>query len=130
MGDDRDGDRLRGLWDKYAPRYDRNIAFVERIQFGGGREWVCSQAEGDVLEVAIGTGRNLAFYPAGAVFTGIDLSPAMLEIARRRAADLGRDVTLHEADAEALDRNRVHQCTVPRRARCVESCSSIAARRR
>lgn len=102
MGDDQDGDRLRGLWDKYAPRYDRDIAFVERIQFGGGREWVCSQAEGDVLEVAVGTGRNLPFYPAGVVLTGVDLSPAMLEIARRRAADLGRDVTLREADAEAL----------------------------
>jgi hypothetical protein len=42
----------------------------------------------------IGTGRNLPFYPAGAVLTGVDLSPAMLEIARRRAADLDRDGTL------------------------------------
>ena len=40
-----------------APRYDRQIALLERIQFGGGREWVGSRATGRVLEVAVGTGR-------------------------------------------------------------------------
>lgn len=85
-----------------APAYDRQIAFFERIQFGGGREWVCSRASGTVLEVAVGTGRNLPFYPADVRITGIDLSPAMLAIARRRAADLGIGADLREGDAEAL----------------------------
>jgi ubiquinone/menaquinone biosynthesis C-methylase UbiE len=93
---------LRGKWDAYAPRYDRDIGFCERLLFGGGREWVCSQAEGDVLEVAVGTARNLTFYPKTVRLTGIDLSPGMLDIARKRAAGLGRDVTLQEADAEDL----------------------------
>jgi len=31
---------LREVWDRYAPRYDRDIGFFERIQFSGGREWV------------------------------------------------------------------------------------------
>ena len=34
--------------------------------------------------------------------TGIDFSPAMLEIARHRAAELGIDITLIEADAQQL----------------------------
>ena len=34
----------------------------------------------------IGTGRNLPFYPRGIQLTGIDFSPAMLDIARDRAA--------------------------------------------
>jgi ubiquinone/menaquinone biosynthesis C-methylase UbiE len=34
--------------------------------------------------------------------SGIELSPAMLAIARQRAADLGRDVDLHTGDAESL----------------------------
>lgn len=97
-----DGDRLRRTWDKYASRYDRDMGFFERLHFGGGREWVCAQAAGEVLEVAIGTGRNLPHYPAGARVTGVDFSPAMLEVARRRAANLGREVTLREADAQAL----------------------------
>jgi len=95
-------DRLRRAWDKYAPRYDRDMRFFERLQFAGGHEWVCAQASGDVLEVAIGTGRNLALYPRSVRLTGLDLSPAMLDIARARAAALGIEVDLREGDAQAL----------------------------
>jgi ubiquinone/menaquinone biosynthesis C-methylase UbiE len=75
---------------------------VERLWFGDGRHWVCSRAHGDVLEVAIGTGRNLPFYPAGVSLTGVELSPAMLAVARRRAAGLGVTADLVEGDAQAL----------------------------
>jgi ubiquinone/menaquinone biosynthesis C-methylase UbiE len=97
-----DDQELRLRWDRYSGRYDRDIGFMERLQFAGGREWVCEQASGDVLEVAVGTGRNFAHYPADARLTGIDLSPAMLEIARTRARDLGVEVELREGDAQAL----------------------------
>jgi ubiquinone/menaquinone biosynthesis C-methylase UbiE len=98
----RDEDRVRQQWDAYAPRYDRDMGFFERLQFGGGREWVCAQASGEVLEVAVGTGRNLAHYPEHVRLTGIDFSPAMLELARHHAAELGREIVLREADAQAL----------------------------
>jgi ubiquinone/menaquinone biosynthesis C-methylase UbiE len=94
--------RQKRVWDKSAPSYDKQIAFFEKIQFGGGREWLGERARGRVLEVAIGTGRNLPHYPAGATLTGIELSPAMLAIARQRAAGLGRDAGLLEGDAEHL----------------------------
>lgn len=94
---------IRRYYDKSAPKYDRRVSRFERILFGGGREWVCSQAEGDVLEIAVGTGRNLRFYPPGIRLTGIELSPAMLEIAREEAAALGREADLRVGDAEALD---------------------------
>jgi len=90
------------VWDKAASSYDRQIAFFEKIQFGGGREWLAERARGRVLEVAIATGRNLPYYPAGLTVTGIELSPAMLAVARRRAADLGHDASLQEGDAERL----------------------------
>ncbi len=88
--------------EKMAPSYDKQIAFFEKIQFGGGREWLGARAQGRVLEVGIGTGLNLRHYPADATVTGIELSPAMLAIAKQRAADLGRDVDLHTGDAEHL----------------------------
>lgn len=94
--------RQRRVWDKYAPTYDRQIAFLEKVWFSGGREWLGKHARGRVLEVAIGTGLNLPHYPADTTITGVELSPAMLAIARRRAADLGRDVDLREGDAEHL----------------------------
>jgi len=100
--DGTDTGRLRRYWDKHAPAYDRQMQFFDRHLFGDSRAWVCSQATGDVLEVAIGTGRNLAFFPEGVQLTGIDLSPAMLDIARRRVRQLGRTVDLSEGDAHAL----------------------------
>jgi len=55
--DRNETERVRRIWDRFAPRYDRQVRFFERVLFGGGREWVCSRATGDVLEIAVGTGR-------------------------------------------------------------------------
>jgi ubiquinone/menaquinone biosynthesis C-methylase UbiE len=96
-------ERVRTLQDREAPRYDRNISVFERILFGDGRRWVCSQARGHVLELAVGTARNLPYYPADVTLAGIELSPEMLTIGRRRAQELGRPVDLRVGDAQALD---------------------------
>lgn len=95
-------ERQRRVWDKRARMYDRSMGLMEKLLFGDGRAWVCSQAAGDVLEVAVGTGRNLPFYPRDIRLTGIDLSEEMLTIARRRAHELGRQVELRQGDAQAL----------------------------
>jgi ubiquinone/menaquinone biosynthesis C-methylase UbiE len=99
---ERETDRVRRLQDKEAPSYDRRIAFFERVLFGGGREWVCSQARGEVLEIAIGTARNLSHYPPDVRLTGIELSEEMLGIAKRRQANIGRPADLRQGDAQAL----------------------------
>src|ERR687885_298079 len=98
----RQAAKLRRYWDKHAHRYDRQMQFWERRLFGDTRAWVCQQATGEVLEVAIGTGLNLDFYPEGVRLTGVDFSPAMLAQARERALKLGRTVELVEGDAQAL----------------------------
>jgi ubiquinone/menaquinone biosynthesis C-methylase UbiE len=89
-------------WEKNAPGYDKQIAFFEKVWFGGARQWLGARAQGRVLEVAIGTGLNLPHYPADTAITGIELSPAMLAVARTRAADLGMEVDLRTGDAQAL----------------------------
>ena len=96
-------ERRAAYWDKQAGRYDREMDRWDRRLFGDSRPWVCGRAVGDVLEVAVGTGRNLPFYPDGVRFTGVDWSPAMLGIARERAAALGREADLRPGDAQALD---------------------------
>jgi ubiquinone/menaquinone biosynthesis C-methylase UbiE len=96
-------ERVRATYERMAAGYDRMIGTWERLLFEDGRQWVCSQAAGDVLEIGIGTGRNLDRYPAGVHLVGIDLSPAMLDLARTRARQLGRAVDLQLGDAQALD---------------------------
>jgi ubiquinone/menaquinone biosynthesis C-methylase UbiE len=58
---------------------------------------------GAILDAGVGTGRNIPFYPPGAAVVGIDLSPQMLERAKRRKARAGSPVKLMEMDATATD---------------------------
>jgi ubiquinone/menaquinone biosynthesis C-methylase UbiE len=95
-------ERVRRHYDRSAGSYDRIISWAEKALFGGAREWVCSQARGEVLEIAVGTGRNFPFYPEGVRLSGIELSPKMLDLARRRARELGRDADLRVGDAHNL----------------------------
>ena len=95
--------RNRQLWDRMAARYDRAMRRLEPLAFGrDARRWVCTQAAGDVLDVAIGTGLNLPHYPPGVRLTGTDLSPMMLAAAAKCAADLGLSVELRKGEAEHL----------------------------
>ena len=96
-------ERVRGIYDKMAQRYDRMMGLWEKLLFGDGRAWVCARARGDVLEVAMGTGRNLPLYSPEVHLTGIELSPAMLAIAQTRAQQVGRAADLRLGDAQALD---------------------------
>ena len=127
-------ERVRRVYETVAARYDTIIGLSERLFFGDGRRWVCAQAQGDVLEIAIGTGRNLPFYPRGVRLTGIDLSPAMLAVARRRAQALGPAVDLREGDAQALDFPAASfdtvvctlaLCTIPDARRAVEEAVRV-----
>ena len=74
---------------------------------GPGRRRAISRLpvdEGDrVLEVGVGTGLSLPYYPERIRVTGIDISEPMLEQARERAEALGRGrVVLEQMDARAL----------------------------
>lgn len=122
-------------WAKMAPRYDKQIGFFERRVFGPDhRTWACSKAEGNTLEVAVGTGLNLPHYPPGISLTGLDLSAEMLSIAKQRAEELGLEVDLHEGDAQALPFPADHfdtvlstysLCNIPDEARAVSEMKRV-----
>jgi ubiquinone/menaquinone biosynthesis C-methylase UbiE len=96
-------DRIRAIYEKDAPKYDRSMGFYERFLLGDARQWACARAEGDVLELAVGTGLNLPLYRSDVRVTGIEFSPAMLALAKQRAAELDREADLRLGDAEALE---------------------------
>lgn len=93
---------IRDHYDMAAGRYDTLIQVPERLLFADGRQWATSQTSGDVLEIAVGTGRNLPHYRAGTRVIGVDLSSGVIEIARERAAHASADVELQVADAQDL----------------------------
>jgi ubiquinone/menaquinone biosynthesis C-methylase UbiE len=127
-------ERVRRVIDKQAPKYDRQMNFVERLMFAGGREWVCARAHGRVLEIAVGTGRNLPYYGEDAELTGIELSPEMLAIAKQRARELDRRVDLRLGDAQSLEFENhsfdtvvctLGLCTIPNDAKAVGEAHRI-----
>ncbi len=89
-------------YERLAPLYDLCNAPMELLGLRARRRRLLARARGRVLEAGIGTGRNLEFYPEGLELTGIDVSPQMLERARRRAESLGREVELRQADVQEL----------------------------
>lgn len=99
----RETERLRRVYEQAAPSYDRWMQVFDRLLLDGGRKRICSRATGRTLELAIGTGLNLPFYPRDVQLTGIDMSPGMLSMAGRRAQELGLEVELRLGDAQALD---------------------------
>lgn len=86
----------------FAATYDLLTYFAERRALAELRPLVAGGAAGRVLEVGVGTGANLPYYPTGTEVAATDPDPFMLERARRRAAKLGRPVELHCAAAESL----------------------------
>ena len=98
---DRDVQRR---YDRAARFYDRRTALMERFTFGRLRKKLWSRVPtGRVLEIGVGTGANLPFYPDGAEVTAVDISERMLERANKKAHALGVDVQLVQMDAQQLE---------------------------
>ncbi len=104
--DPRETDRVRARYDRAAPVYDLYEGCMERLFFRDWRRRVWEQlddaAGANILEVGVGTGKNIPYYPPAARLTAIDISERMLARARRRAERLGTEVRLFPMDAQAL----------------------------
>jgi len=76
---------------------------MEALRFGDWRRRLCARIRGaDVLELGVGTGANMPYYPPGASITAIDISRRMLALARRRALRRRCAVNLRLMDAQQL----------------------------
>jgi ubiquinone/menaquinone biosynthesis C-methylase UbiE len=93
---------VQGLYDELGQKYDTWTRLPDRLFLDGWRRELLSGASGDVLEVAVGTGKNLRFYPEGCRVTGVDFSRSMLDEASRRARALEIVFEPREGDVTAL----------------------------
>lgn len=94
----------RARYDRVAPFYDL-MNLCSEFAYRRWREWLWRQApsQGRILEVGVGTGKNIPFHPHDAQVVGVDLSPKMLEGARKTKRKLGARTELTLGDAQALD---------------------------
>lgn len=72
-------------YNRISVTYDLIEAPVEIFLYGKWRKEALSNLKGRVLEVGVGTGRNLQYYPPGSAITGIDNSKGMLDKALKKA---------------------------------------------
>jgi ubiquinone/menaquinone biosynthesis C-methylase UbiE len=94
----------RRRYDRLAFVYDLMEGPLERGRFAQWRARLRERVKGpSALEVGVGTGKNIPYYPSDVQVTAIDLSPRMLKRARRRAEELGVNVDLREMDVQDLD---------------------------
>jgi ubiquinone/menaquinone biosynthesis C-methylase UbiE len=89
-------------YDRFARWYDLVEGIPDVLGVRKLRRRLLRQASGNVLEVAVGTGKNLPYYPPGCRIIAMDVSREMLNVARKRAAELSMDVSFLLADAQAL----------------------------
>ncbi|MGN6733478.1 MAG: class I SAM-dependent methyltransferase [Candidatus Binatia bacterium] len=95
---------LSKKYDRFARWYDWVEVVPEAL---GGRKLRCEMLQrvsgkGKVLEIAVGTGKNLHQYPPDSSIVAMDISREMLTVAQRRALKLSMNVKFLLADAEAI----------------------------
>ena len=93
---------LRYSYTLIAPIYD---AFVAPFTVTARRQGLALLPEGphaEVLLVGVGSGLDLPLLPRGPRYTGLDLTPAMLARAQRKATTLKLDIQLDVGDARRL----------------------------
>ncbi len=87
----------------FAENYDLFHYIDEKIWFSGWRKKFFSQLKGNILEIGVGTGRNIKYYHPEAKVAGIDFSEEMLRLAQERLVKSGRkNISLKLMNAEDL----------------------------
>jgi ubiquinone/menaquinone biosynthesis C-methylase UbiE len=98
-----DKNLTRNRYDRIAFLYDLMDAPLEHLRFASWRPMIRDRIKGGrALEVGVGTGKNMEYYPDGIEITAFDLSPRMLKRAQKRAGRLGLNVSLLEMDTQSL----------------------------
>ncbi len=90
------------VWNRNSPFYDF-VTFMDNVGKNAKvKKDMFSRVKGKVLEVGIGTGHNLRYYPQKGDFTGIDISEKMLRKAEKKAQRHSKPVKLEVMDAQKM----------------------------
>ena len=96
--------QVQSAYNEIADQYEKKIWFDQHILgVARLRKRLLSKATGKILEAACGIGQNLPLFAPNSEITAVDLSPRMLELARRNAIEHRLNVNLAVMDAEKLE---------------------------
>jgi ubiquinone/menaquinone biosynthesis C-methylase UbiE len=100
---DRETRLTQSRYNRQASFFDLTEAPSELFLFGRARRRLWRDvAAGRLLEIGVGTGKNMPHYPKGARVVGMDISPRMLRKAAVKAQHLSANIDLILADAQRL----------------------------
>ncbi|TVP89308.1 class I SAM-dependent methyltransferase [Alkalibacterium sp.] len=94
-------DTIKKRYNRVSGLYDS----MDRMMKDKWRKDLLKDVSGKVLEVGIGTGKNLHFYSEDVELTGVDFSPGMMKKAKGKVeeSNLPYPVTLREMDIQQMD---------------------------
>jgi len=97
------------MYDRFSGFYDLATQIYARFKNGNEKKRILQYLSlldiknGDkVIEISIGTGRNIKFLNPNAVFYGVDISLGMLKRCQKKMKRLKREIILLQAEAEFL----------------------------
>ncbi|MDN6193768.1 MAG: methyltransferase domain-containing protein [Alkalibacterium sp.] len=94
--------KIKNRYNRISKVYDLMEKPMESMMMDDWRKELFEKIEGTkMLEVGVGTGKNLPYYPADKKVTGIDFSEKMLSKAKNKSEGKGH-ITLLEMDAENM----------------------------
>jgi len=88
------------IYDVQASFYDATFGKLTKKRVQRAVEHIMVRRGESVLDLGVGTGASLEFYPSDVRVVGVDLSPGMLREARQKMTELGiQNIMLMQADA-------------------------------
>lgn len=88
-------------WDAASRSFDL-LSFADDHRLGPHKRRLFTKMRGTTLMVAAGTGNDFKFFPPGHRILAIDISPAMLERAARKASHYEGEIELRQMDVCGL----------------------------
>jgi ubiquinone/menaquinone biosynthesis C-methylase UbiE len=92
--------KIKNRYNRIAGLYDI-LEWPMEHMFSSTRKELLREAKGKILEVGIGTGRNIPYYPDEADVIGIDFSEKMVEKAEKKSKER-KNFSIRLMDAEKM----------------------------
>ena len=98
---EQESQKIKHRYNRISSIYDLIDKPMEHM-FSKQRKNMLKEAQGKILEVGAGTGKNFEYYPDDSEVTAIDFSSKMVKIAKKKAAGLPNISRVLEMDVENM----------------------------